>query len=326
MVTRYLYPGVLSALLMAAAPLACAQAGGPAGHGAPAAPSAAPLRSDVMLGDGRHMSYLEWGTASQPVLLLLHGKGSSAAELAPFAAELARHFHVVAPDARGCGFSDWARDGDYTVESMAGDLEQLVAALGLRRFALYGHSLGAVTAIAYAARNPSHTALLMLEDGGPVTLSDGSNPALNPGQSAPAGAPTPAPAEQRFASWGAMVAAQPPSRGTAPLTLEARFVRGADGQVRRRNDVIGLWKTKRGEAFTQPWPLVRALSMPTLLIRAERGLLPEPIAREMTSLNLNIRYQTVMGAGHNVHGEKPGAVMALVSAFWAQHGNALHAN
>lgn len=324
MVTRYFYPGVLAAVLLAAPMLASAQAQGPAPSAATPSWSTAPLRSDVILKDGRRLSYLEWGVKSRPTLVLLHGKGSGAAELAPFAAELSRHFHVVSPDARGCGFSDWAPDGDYTAESLAGDLEQLVAALGLRRFALYGHSLGAVVAIAYAAHNPAHTSLLMLEDGGPVTRSDGSTPPLNPGQTALAGSPVPQPREEHYASWAEMAAAQPPARGTSPLILEARFVRGADGQVRRRNDVMGLWKTKRGDAFTHPWPLVRALSMPTLLIRAEHGLLPEPIARDMVALNPNIRYQTVLGAGHGIHNDKLPEVMALVTAFWDQYGSAAH--
>ena len=60
---------------------------------------------------------------------------------------------TLAIDLRGHGRSDPARDGDYSVEAMAGDIESVVAALGLRRFVLVGHSMGGSASIEYAGRH-----------------------------------------------------------------------------------------------------------------------------------------------------------------------------
>lgn len=298
-----------------------------AGCALPAAAADAPLRSDVKLASGARLSYLEWGDASQPTLLLLHGKGSSAAELATFAAALAPHFHVLAVDTRGCGFSDWAADGNYSVEAVVDDLAQFAAAMGWGPVAIYGHSLGAVEGIAFASRYPRYAEMLILEDGGPVTLPDGSTPPLNPGQAAPAGAAVPAPPAELYASWSEMVERQSRLAGTpGALALESRYIRGADGKVRRRADVAGWARTARGDGFTHPWPLVAALAMPTLLIRADHGLVPEPIARAMTDANPRVRYVTITNAVHNIHGAHQQQVLDQVLRFWSRNHKVTHAD
>jgi pimeloyl-ACP methyl ester carboxylesterase len=276
-----------------------------------------PIRTDVSLQGGRRLSYLESGDAAKPVLILLHGKGGNAARSAPFAARLARDYHVYAIDFRGCGFSDWAGDGDYSVEASVGDLQQFVAAVGIRQAIVYGHSYGAVVGIAYAAKNPARTSMLILEDGGPTTLESGAGAPLNPGQAAAAGSPTPAPTLPVFASWTEMLEHERanPRGMPAALALESTYVRGADGRVRARNDVAGIWRSPRGEGFVHPWPLVRALAMPTLLVRAGRGLVPEAIAQDMVRANPRIRYVTIANAGHGVHDEYPDEVLAAVRAF-----------
>ena len=71
---------------------------------------------------------------------------------------------ALAIDLRGHGRSDPARDGNYSVEAMADDIESVVAALGLRRFILVGHSMGGSASIEYAGRHPDAVAGLLLAD------------------------------------------------------------------------------------------------------------------------------------------------------------------
>lgn len=78
--------------------------------------------------------------------------------------ELARYQVLVRYDERGCGLSD--RDVDDL--SMAGwlrDLEAVVDAAGLERFALLGLSQGAAVSVAYAARHPERVSHLVLYGG-----------------------------------------------------------------------------------------------------------------------------------------------------------------
>ncbi|MCV7062616.1 alpha/beta fold hydrolase [Mycolicibacterium vaccae] len=72
----------------------------------------------------------------------------------------ARHT-FVRYDERGCGLSDWAVDG-FTFADWVSDLESVVEAAGLERFALLGVSQGGAVAVAYAARHPGRVTRLVL--------------------------------------------------------------------------------------------------------------------------------------------------------------------
>ena len=66
-----------------------------------------------------------------------------------FLEDLGRIATVVRYDERGFGLSDWNVD-DFSLEARLGDLEAVVEATGLERFALLGMSGGSSVAMAYA--------------------------------------------------------------------------------------------------------------------------------------------------------------------------------
>ena len=71
---------------------------------------------------------------------------------------------VVRYDERGCGLSD-TEIRDPSVDVWVGDLETVIDAVGLERFALLGISQGAAIAVAYAARHPGRVSDLILYGG-----------------------------------------------------------------------------------------------------------------------------------------------------------------
>jgi class 3 adenylate cyclase len=73
----------------------------------------------------------------------------------------ARHL-LICHDGRGMGLSDH-RVSDYSPEAHVRDLEAVVDALGLERFALYGVSQGGATSITYAVRYPQRVSHLILQ-------------------------------------------------------------------------------------------------------------------------------------------------------------------
>ena len=82
----------------------------------------------------------------------------------PWLTELSRYNTLVRYDQRGCGLSD--RDvGDISFTAWLADLETVVAAAGLARFALLGASQSASLAIAYAAKHPQRVSHLVLYGG-----------------------------------------------------------------------------------------------------------------------------------------------------------------
>jgi pimeloyl-ACP methyl ester carboxylesterase/tetratricopeptide (TPR) repeat protein len=76
-------------------------------------------------------------------------------------AELARHHTLVRYDRRGCGLSDW-NVKDMSLEARVQDLETVVTALKLDRFALLGLSGGGSVAIAYAVSHLEKVSHLVL--------------------------------------------------------------------------------------------------------------------------------------------------------------------
>ena len=82
----------------------------------------------------------------------------------PLLDRLNRKFRVIRYDQRGNGLSDWDI-GELPLERFVDDLEAVVDAAGLDRFALYGTSQGAPIAIAFACRRPERVSHLILQGG-----------------------------------------------------------------------------------------------------------------------------------------------------------------
>ena len=82
----------------------------------------------------------------------------------PWLAELSRGHQLIRYDGRGCGLSD-AAPSALSLEVWLADLEAVIDAAGLERFALFGCSQGAATAIAYAAKHPERVSCLVLLGG-----------------------------------------------------------------------------------------------------------------------------------------------------------------
>lgn len=98
-----------------------------------------------------------------PPLIALHGATSSGR--VDFAAQLpglATAFLVYLPDARGHGRTRWDPDDGFHAEQLVDDLEGLVDELGLSTVHLLGFSMGGLTALAFAARQPDRVRTLVV--------------------------------------------------------------------------------------------------------------------------------------------------------------------
>jgi len=78
-----------------------------------------------------------------------------------FLDELGAIATVIRYDERGFGLSDWDVT-DFSIEARQTDLETVVEALGLGRFALLGMSGGSAVALAYAVAHPERLTRLIL--------------------------------------------------------------------------------------------------------------------------------------------------------------------
>ena len=99
---------------------------------------------------------------SGPPLVLLHGASTTGrATFAGQLAALAEAFEVYLPDARGHGATRWDAADGFEAAWLVDDLEGFVDALGLQTFHLAGYSMGAMTALGFAARAPGRVRTLI---------------------------------------------------------------------------------------------------------------------------------------------------------------------
>lgn len=103
------------------------------------------------------------GSGGVPVVFV-HSLAGNAAQWLGQLEHLHGERRAIALDLRDHGHSDPPLDGDYSIESMAGDIDDIVNALGLQRFVLVGHSMGGSVSIAYAGIHPEKVAGLLLAD------------------------------------------------------------------------------------------------------------------------------------------------------------------
>ncbi|ATB28638.1 alpha/beta fold hydrolase [Melittangium boletus] len=98
----------------------------------------------------------EW---QAPVLFLHGGPGYNSYSFARLmGARLEKSRRMVYLDQRGCGRSERPWDGNYGMDAQLADLEALRETLGVERWVLMGHSLGATLALEYATRHPKRVA------------------------------------------------------------------------------------------------------------------------------------------------------------------------
>ena len=103
------------------------------------------------------------GSGGLPVVFV-HSLAGNSTHWSKQLEHLRRTRRAVALDLRGHGRSEPAKDGDYTIAGMAGDLAAVADTLGLEKFVLVGHSMGGGVALAYAGAHPQRVAGLLLVD------------------------------------------------------------------------------------------------------------------------------------------------------------------
>lgn len=110
--------------------------------------------------DGVRLHYLEAGEG--PHLLLLHGLNGSTFSFRLLMPYLSPHFHTMALDLMGFGYSDRPVGGDYSLGAQARLVAGFLDALGIEKTSVLGHSLGGAVAMRLALAFPERVERLIL--------------------------------------------------------------------------------------------------------------------------------------------------------------------
>ena len=111
------------------------------------------------------LHYVDWGNPGAPPLLLVHGGRDHCRNWDWVASELRRDWHILAPDLRGHGDSQWSPDGSYSVAAYIYDLAQLIHQQELAPVTIVGHSLGGMLTLRYAGIYPENVRKLVAIEG-----------------------------------------------------------------------------------------------------------------------------------------------------------------
>lgn len=269
---------------------------------------------------------LEWGQSGGRPLILVHGFLDQAHGWRPFVARLqnatTRSLWIIAPDCRGHGDSGWiGKGGYYHFPDYILDLDDIVQALGLTRFALIGHSMGGTISFLYAGSFPRRvTELVLIEGIGPLGMNFSDAPARM---------------EQwitdirergrrHFREYTSVEAGAAQLRQTNPRLNRDLSLELARTGMRQNDKGKWVWKFDPLHRTAAPQPFyaaqalefLRRIECPVLIVEGKES-------RQSRRPDKQARYDAIAdhqrivieGAGHMVHQDKPEALAAAVEEF-----------
>ena len=214
----------------------------------------------------------EWGDPGAPVVVCVHGVNAHGRRFRKLADErLAGRFHVLAPDLRGHGSSDW--EPPWTIDTHVHDLLETLDDTGVRSAHWIGHSFGGRLVLELAALDADRIDRAVLLDPAiqllpHVGFDFAERERVDRAYDSPE-----EPIDERLAT------GVPTPRGYLEEENREHLVRHPDGKFRFRYcqaAVVSMY----GELCT-PAPAPETLRMPALLVHAGQfGLVREEQLQE----------------------------------------------
>jgi pimeloyl-ACP methyl ester carboxylesterase len=134
----------------------------------------------LSLATGLTYNILEWDgpPGGDLTFVLVHGFTDLGYAWHEVAERLAVHGHVIAPDLRGHGDSDWIGPGGYYYfMDYVADLDDVINRMARKRVVLAGHSMGGSVSAYYTGMRPERISALALFEGlGPPDMADLDGP------------------------------------------------------------------------------------------------------------------------------------------------------
>lgn len=273
---------------------------------------------------GLRYNVRHWGAADAPAVLFLHGWMDSSATFQFVVDALAREWHVIAPDWRGYGETEWLGRA-YWFPDYYADLDALLAHYAPQGPArIVGHSMGASIAGTYAGARPQRVGQLVMMDflGLPP-----STPQDAPGRLAQwlddlGGAP----ALRRYPDHDALARRLAGANPRLPATRAAFLARNVsrilpDGQVTMACDPwhrVPAPVRYQTEDVLACWAKITA---PVLMMIADHGYVMERFRDDPAELDrrlgcfANLQRADVTDSGHNLQHDQPERVAAAIESF-----------
>ena len=250
---------------------------------------------------GMRLHYLDWGNEEKPKMLLLHGGAQTAHSWDFFALAMQDEYHVIAPDQRGHGDSDWSEEGAYATEYHVQDIDGFTDAIGFDSFVLVGLSMGGRNSFTFTAAHPQKVRRLIIVDVGPELLAEGGRYIQEFMEGT-----------YEFESFEWLVQRV---RQYNPRRPEEQIRGSLINNLKKLPDGRWTWKHDRrrgirrdsgADITEEAWTAVRSVRCPTLIVRGEESnIFSLQTAQRMQDAIPGSRLVQVPKAGHLVQGDNP---------------------
>ncbi|MGE0821994.1 MAG: alpha/beta fold hydrolase [Candidatus Binatia bacterium] len=270
------------------------------------------------------LHYVDWGNPDRPLLVLIHGGRDHARNWDWVAQALREEYHIIAPDLRGHGDSEWARGSEYAMVEYVVDIAQLLSQLHTFPVTLIGHSLGGGIVLQYSGIYPEKVRKVVSIEG------LGPPPHMLQQQSKHA--------HERMQLWISQMRDLAGRQPRRYKTLEEAVSRMQEANPRLTHAQayhLTLYGTNRIEDGTYTWKFdnyVRAqspyrfnvddaweiwgrISCPTLLFRGAESWASDPEQDGRIKAFQNARLVTLSQAGHWVHHDQLARFLRVVKDF-----------
>ena len=258
------------------------------------------------------LHYVDWGNQDAPPMILIHG-GRDHCRNWDWVAEKFRHdYHIIAPDLRGHGDSQWMIGGSYNQIDYVYDIAQLLHQKEMSPVTVIGHSLGGSISLLYTSLYPETVdKLISIEGMGPPPsmLEDRLNQ----------------PMSSRLDNWikdlrklSSRMVKKYDSLEDAFQRMQAENPHLSEGQARhltihgstQNEDGTFSWKFDNyvrtfppvGIPQEDQWSMFERITCPTLLVRGLESWASDPVKDGRTkNFNTRIEVEAFADAGHWVH-------------------------
>lgn len=264
---------------------------------------------------GTQLSADVGGDSRLPAVILLHGGGQTRYSWGRAARELVQAgYHVIALDLRGHGESDWADDGDYSLNAFVADLQAVIATLE-HPPALVGASLGGATALLSVGESVAPLArALVLVDLVPRMATEGIRQIgefMSGNLDGFASVAEAADAVARYLPHRPRPSSPGGLLKNLRLKEDGRFYWHWDPQFQ-----LNKSRPQPEELFHRLEHAAKQVTIPTLLVRGKQSeMVTAEGVQALLELIPHAEFVDVEGAGHMVAGDKNDAFNSVIERF-----------